>query len=135
MANPFDYVNTILQTKTNMMRGSENDKLSEDGYNPWLTNMALSYHEDTVLMANLTNTNHHLPKRAQYELLINMVRPKKRQFRKWSKVVADEDLDMICEIYGCNRRVGQQYLSLLSNEQLESLKKERRKGGTKDERN
>ncbi len=129
MANPFDYVTTILQTKTNMMRGSENDKLAEDGYNPWLTNLSLSQHEDTILMANLVNTLHQLPKRAQYELLINMVRPKKRQFRKWSKTVADEDLDVVCEAYACNRRVGQEYLSLLSKEQIESLREQRRKGG------
>ena len=131
MANPFDYVASILQSKENMMRGTENDGLGEAGYNPWLTNMALSYHEDTILVANIVNANHHLPKRAQYELLINTVRPKKRQFRKWAKSVADEDLDIVCETYACNRRVGQEYLSLLSREQLESLKEQRRKGGTK----
>lgn len=131
MANPFDYVNSIMSTKDNMMRGSENDTLAESGYNPWLTNTALSYHEDTVLIANLVNANHHLPKRAQYELLINTVRSKKRQFRKWAKPVADEDLDAVCETYACNRRVGQEYLTLLSREQIESLKEQRRKGGTK----
>mgnify|MGYP003607000510 FL=1 len=131
MSNPFDYVASILQSKENMMRGTENDGLGEVGYNPWLTNMALSYHEDTILVANIVNANHHLPKRAQYELLINTVRPKKRQFRKWAKSVADEDLDVVCETYACNRRVGQEYLSLLSREQLESLKEQRRKGGTK----
>lgn len=129
MANPFDYVNSIMQTKQHMMRNTENDKLAEDGYNPWLTNMALSYHEDTILIANLVNANHHLPKRAQYDLLINTVRPKKRQFRKWAKTVTDEDLNVVCEAYACNRRVGQEYLSLLSKEQLESLKEQRRKGG------
>lgn len=129
MANPFDYVNSIMQTKQHMMRNTENDKLAEDGYNPWLTNMALSYHEDTILIANLVNANHHLPKRAQYDLLINTVRPKKRQFRKWAKTVTDEDLNVVCEAYTCNRRVGQEYLSLLSKEQLESLKEQRRKGG------
>lgn len=129
MANPFDYVNTILQSKKNMMRGSENDKLAEDGYNPWLTNIALSYHDDTILLANLANINHHLPKRAQYEILINTVRPKKRQFRKWAKPVEDEDLDLVCEVYACNRRVGQEYLSLLTPEQVKLLKEQRRIGG------
>ena len=133
MSNPFDYVNTILVDKKNMMRGSENDKLAEDGYNPWLTNTALSYHDDTILMANLVNSLHHLPKRAQYELLINMVRPKKRQFRKWAKQTVSEDLDLVCEVYKCNRTVGGEYLSLLTQDQLESLRKQRHKGGTKNE--
>ncbi len=131
MANPFDYVNSIMSDKKNMMRKSENDKLAEDGYNPWLTNIALSYHEDTLLMANMVNGLHHLPKRAQYELLINMVRPKKRQFRKWAKQSVSEDLDLVCEVYGCNRTVGSEYISLLTQDQLESLRKKRHKGGTK----
>ncbi len=130
MANPFDYVTSILQTKTHMMRGTENDKLAESGYNPWLTNASLSYHEDTILMANLVNGLHHLPKLAQYDILINMVRPKKRQFHKWAKTTVSEDLDLVCEVYKCNRTVGNEYLSLLSAEQLESLKKQRHKGGT-----
>jgi hypothetical protein len=130
MTNPFDYVNSILVDKKHMMRGTENDKLAEDGYNPWLTNAALSYHEDTILMANLINGLHHLPKRAQYDALINMVRPKKRQFRKWAKQTVSEDLDLVCEVYKCNRTVGVEYLSLLTQDQLESLKEQRRKGGT-----
>ena len=129
MTNPFDYVNSILVDKKHMMRGTENDKLAEDGYNPWLTNAALSYHEDTILMANLINGLHHLPKRAQYDALINMVRPKKRQFRKWAKQTVSEDLDLVCEVYKCNRTVGVEYLSLLTQDQLESLKEQRRKGG------
>lgn len=131
MSNPFDYVNSILQDKKNLMRGTENDKLAEEGYQPWLTNVSLSYHEDTVLIANLVNGLSHLPKRAQYELLINIVRPKKRQFKKWVKTTADEDLDMVCEVYNCNRTVGKQYLSLLSPDQLEALKQQRQKGGAK----
>ena len=73
MSSPFDYVNEILITKKNSMRGSENDKLAEAGYNPWLTNTSLSYHEDTVLIANVVNQFAHLPKRSQYEIYINIV--------------------------------------------------------------
>jgi hypothetical protein len=114
-----------------MMRGTENDALAESGYNPWLTNTALSYHEDTILIANLVNMNHHLPKRAQFDILINTVRSKKRQFRKWAKALVDEDLDIVCETYNCNKTVGIEYLSLLTEDQIESLKKQRHKGGTK----
>lgn len=130
MANPFDYVNSILLDKKNMMRGSENDTMAEAGYNPWLTNTSLSYHEDTVLVANLVNQLSHLPHRAQYEILINIVRPKKRQFKKWVKGTVDEDLDVVCEIYQCNKTIGKEYLSLLTQSQLESLREQRQKGGT-----
>lgn len=131
MSNPFDYVNEILLTKKNSMRGSENDKLAESGYNQWLTNTALSYHEDTVLISNLLNQNYHLPKRAQYELLINIVRPKKRRFNKWVKNESNEDLDVVCETYKCSKMVAKEYLSLLTKEQLQLLKQQRDKGGMK----
>ena len=81
MSKPFDYVTSINSTKKNMMRDSENDELSEKGYEPWLTNTALSYFPDTILYANEMNTYHQLEKRPQYEYLINTIRPKKR----WSK--------------------------------------------------
>jgi hypothetical protein len=35
MTSPFDYVNSITTTKSNMMRDSENDVLSEKSYEPW----------------------------------------------------------------------------------------------------
>lgn len=131
MSNPFDYVESIMQTKTNMMRNTENDTLTEAGYNPWLSNVALSYHEDTILAANLTNLHHQLPKRAQYEVLLAVVRAKKRQRRKWIKPEVDENLNIVCQHYKCSKRVGEQYMNLLTTEQLELLKKQQQTGGTK----
>jgi len=37
----------------------------------------------------------------------------------------------VCETYNCNKTVGAEYLSLLTEDQIESLKKQRHKGGTK----
>ena len=129
MSNPFDYVNSILVDKKHMMRGTENDKMAEDGYNPWLTNSALSYHEDTILMANLVNGLHHLSKRAQYELLHAMVRPKKRQFRKWAKASDNEDIEAVCKVYSCNKTVAQEYLTILTKDQVEKIKQSLVTGG------
>jgi hypothetical protein len=63
MTSPFDYVNSITTTKSNMMRDSENDVLSEKSYEPWIVNKALSYFPDTILHSNLMNQYHHLDKR------------------------------------------------------------------------
>lgn len=128
MTNPFDYVNTINSTKKNMMRDTENDVLAEKGYEPWLTNNALSYFPDTILHANLMNMYSDLDKRPQYEFLINSIRPRKR-FEKWVKPVGDEDLLFVCEFYNCNKIVGREYLSLLSSEQLTLMKEQKEKGG------
>ena len=130
MSSPFEYVNSINFTKKNMMRDSENDVLAEKGYEPWLVNKALSYFPDTILHANLMNQCHHLDKRPQYECLINSIRPKKR-WAKWVKNASNEDLDMICEYYLCNRTVGQEYLSLLSSDELRIMKEQQEIGGVK----
>lgn len=130
MSNPFDYVNTINQSKNNMMRDSENDTLSEKGYNAYMVNKALSYFPDTLLHANLMNQYHQLDNRPQYEFLLNSVRPKKR-FAKWVKDVGDKDLEVVCAYYECNRNLGREYLSLLSNEQLKIMEQQLETGGIK----
>jgi len=113
-----------------MMRDTENDELAEKDYNPWIVNKALSYFPDTVLIANEVNMYHGLEKRAQYEYLINMIRPNKR-WAKWVKDVNDEDLDSVCAYYNVNRIIGREYLSLLSKEQIQIIKKDQDKGGNK----
>lgn len=133
MANPFDYVNSINISKKNMMRDSENDTLSEKDYNPWVVNKALSYFPDTILHANLMNHHHDLPKRPQYEFLLNSIRPKKR-WAKWVKDDGDEDLDLVCAFYQCNKNVAREYLSLLSVDMLNMIKKEQETGGSNNER-
>ena len=134
MSNPFDYVTTINSSKKNMMRDSENDVLSEKDYEPWLVNNALSYFPDTILYANEMNVRHELGKRPQYEYLINSIRPKKR-FAKWVKNASNEELELVCKHYGCNKIVGQDYLSLLSSGELEAIKKQQDIGGIKNESN
>ena len=130
MSNPFDYVNSITQSKKNMMRDTENDTLAEKGYSAFLVNKALSYFPDTILHANLMNQYHQLENRPQYEFLLNSVRPKKR-FAKWVKDAGDKDLAMVCEYYQCNENLGKDYLSLLSSKQLDIMKQQLEIGGIK----
>lgn len=130
MSNPFDYVNSITQSKKNMMRDTENDTLAEKGYSAFLVNKALSYFPDTILHANLMNQYHQLENRPQYEFLLNSVRPKKR-FAKWVKDAGDKDLEMVCEYYQCNENLGKDYLSLLSSKQLDIMKQQLEIGGIK----
>jgi len=126
--NPFDYIKNINGGGPNVMRGSENDTLAEKGYNPWLTNLSFALHPDTILYSNIMNQYSDLSNRAQYEFYKYGLRPKKRG-AKWVKTENDEDLDVVCEIYECNRNIAKDYLSLLSKDQLEIIKKEKSKGG------
>lgn len=134
MTKPFDYVNSIIKSKNNMMRDTANDDLAEKDYPSYLVNKALSYYPDTLLHANLVNTNHHLDNRPQYEFLLNSIRPKKR-FVEWVKPNDSEDLNIVCAFYKCNHERGREYLSLLSSDQLDMIKKQLETGGIKNESN
>jgi len=122
MSNPFDYLNSINQNKNNMMRGSENDELSEKEYVPFMVNRGLSYFPDTLAFANEMNLLHHLDKKLQYEFLLNTIRPRKR-FSKWFKAEENESLDVICRFYKCGKKRAAEHLLLLSEDQIQELRK------------
>lgn len=128
MSNPFEYVNSINSTKKNMMRGTENDELAERGYNPFMTNRALSYHNDTIGLANEMNQRHEIDGIMQYEFLLNTVRSKKR-YAKWHKKENDSDLDAIKEYFNYSDAKALQALNVLSDEQLQKIKTKLAKGG------
>lgn len=128
--NPFDYINAMSFTKKDLMTGTENDKLAEQGYNAWLTNKAFANFPDTILHANDMNTLYHLDNKPQFCYYINILRPRKR-FKKWLKEEKNDNIELICNAYQCNKRIAKQYLNILSDEQLTLLKKEQEKGGVK----
>ena len=110
------------------MRGTDNDVLAEKSYSPFLTNRALSYHNDTVAIANEMNTNHFLDKRLQYEFLLNIIRPKKR-YAKWSKKEKGGEVDLIKEYYKYNDIKARQALTILTKEQISAIRNKLEKGG------
>lgn len=124
--NPFEYVNAINTTKKDIMI----DELAEKAYNPFIINRSLSYFNDTVLMANEMNINHHLDNRLQFDFFINIVRKKKR-FSKWNKPETVSDVEAVKEYYGYSNEKARQALTLLTTEQIKELRKRVYKGGRK----
>lgn len=133
MSDPFDYVNAINGSKENLMRDSSNDELAEREYKPYLTNKSLSYFVDTIGYANEMNLRPEITNRLQFEYLLNNVKPKKRR-AKWVKKVKDEDLSAVKEYYGYNNVKAEQTLSILSPQQLESIKQKLQRGGSNNGR-
>ena len=123
--NPFDYVNSILQNKQQLIV----DELSEKEYVPFLTNRSLSYHKDCVLFANEMNQHHLCDKKMQFDFLINTIRSKKRPFAKWVKPESSEDLSCIKQVYGFSDSKARDALRLLSKDQLKQLKEKTNIGG------
>jgi len=126
--NPFDFTNSINQTKQDLMRGTANDTIAEKSYSPFLTNRALSYHNDTVFYANEMNTRHFLDNLLQYDFLLNIVRPKKR-YAKWEKKDKDGDVAIVREYFGYNETKARQALTILTEENLSVIREKLQKGG------
>jgi hypothetical protein len=126
--SPFDYANAINQSKINLMRGTDNDALMEKDYNAFMVNRSLSYFPDTVGMANEMNIHHHLDNKLQFEFLINIVRPRKR-FAKWAKKESGGDLALVKEYFGYNDSKALQALTILSDDDIKTIRKKLEKGG------
>ena len=124
--SPFTFLNEINYGKNDIMV----DDVVEKQYVPFMVNRSLSYFNDTVLMANEMNIHHHLDNRLQFDFLINIVRKRKR-FSKWFKPETKSDVEVVKSYYGYSNEKAYQALTLLTNSQIEELKKKVNKGGRK----
>jgi hypothetical protein len=123
--SPFDYVNSILQNKKQLIV----DETTEKEYAPFLVNRSLSYHKDCIMYANEMNRRHFLDKKLQNDFLLNTVRSQKRPFAKWAKVEKSEDLECIKQVYNFSNSKARDALRLLSKEQIQELKEKTDTGG------
>ena len=123
---PFDFLTDLNYNKTNLIT----DEASEKAYLPFMINRGLSYFQDTVSAANMMNQHHHLDNKLQNDFLINILRKRKR-FSKWEKQKLDDDIEVVKEYYGYSNDKAKQILDLLSNEQINIIKKKVYKGGRK----
>ena len=124
--SPFDYLNSINDTKQNLMT----DDITEKQYNAFMVNRGLSYFPDTVAVANEMNMYAHLDKKLQYHFFINIIRKRKR-FSKWNKPDLERDIEVVKEYYGYSNEKARHALTLLSPEQIIIIKKKVHKGGRK----
>lgn len=111
------------------MTDTADDESAEKNYDPFLTNKSLSYFVDTVLLANEMNMRHYLDKKIQYHFLLNSVRPRKRYVEEWFKKQKDDDLDVVMKYYKYGESKARIALSILSEEQLEIIRRKMDTGG------
>ena len=126
--NPFDFVTAIQQTGEQLIV----DEWSEKQYNPYIVNRAMSMGSDTVIPANEMNCRPHIPKKAQFDFLLNFVRKKKR-YNKWIKADPEENLKLIQNYYGYNVKKARTALRILTPDNIEYIKGKMKRGGIKDE--
>ena len=123
-----DYLNTINQTKENLMDGD--DPAWEKNYPSFIINKCMSQHLDTIMFANEMNQYQGLDKKLQYDFFINIVRPRKR-FSPWGKKEKINNLDIVKKFYGYSTEKAIQALRILSNDQIEIIRDKLNTGGKK----
>lgn len=124
MLNPFDVVNQVSTSTQN--NWGEVDKKN---YIPFLINRALSYHHDTIMLANEVNMRHQMPLQWQYDFYRLAIAPKKKRFAKWSKPSEDELVELISSTYQVNRQKAISIRSLLNSNDINNLRTITERGG------
>jgi hypothetical protein len=109
-------------------------------YEKWRTNTSLTNHLDTIMDANQMNLNYHLSDQMHYDYLFYSVRKKKRfgskkserdkQLEREQKEEADK-IALISEYYKYNTVNAKAALKVLTESQLEIIKRRLERGGVK----
>ena len=115
---------SILQTKEYALLNDQDER----SYPAFMVNRGLSYHRDTVLIANEMNRFHSLDNKLQYDFLLNIVRAQKRPYSKWFKKGSDSDLEAIKEYYGYSDSKAYEALKILNDAQIAYIKDQLYKG-------
>jgi len=124
--NLSEILNSINFSKKNLLTTTEEEK----EYTPFVINRCLSYFPDTLLHANEMNRLPFLDKRLQYEYYMKSIRPRKR-FSKWLKRETNDDIGIIKEYFGMSEKKAREALSVLSPQDIKSMKKELDIGGSR----
>jgi hypothetical protein len=124
-----EIIPSILQNKTPVI-----NQANENDYVPFVVNRAMSQHYDCVMQANQMNMLPHADKLLQYHFYLNSIRPYKRPFQKWHKKETVESLSIIKEYYRCSNEKAREIAVILSEVQIDELKKRLDKGGLKNDK-
>ena len=122
-----DYLYSINQSKKNLLDDNE-DAVRK--YPPFIINKCLSGFTDTILFANEMNKYHQLDKKMQYDFYINSLKPRKR-FTPWVRKETLEHLELVKQYYGYNHNKAVAALRILTNSELDEIKKLLDTGGRK----
>jgi len=106
------------------------DDYNQSDYPPFVVNRCLSFHADTILLANEMNSRSDLDKKLQYKYLLNAVR-KKSRYSPWLKYKLPEEIQLIKDYYGFSTAKAKEALPLLSKDDLNKIKEILDKGGIK----
>ena len=127
MANLGDFLKTINSEKVNLI---DEDPNAEKEYLPFIVNRTLSYQPDCIPWVHEMNQRPFADNKMQFDYLLNSIRKKKR-FAKWVKPEKNANLELVKKFYGYNNKKAMEALTILSDDQLKSMRKSMATGGIK----
>lgn len=125
-----DYLNAINFTKQNLLDTDDNEWVKK--YPSFIINKCISMHWDCIAAANEMNGYHFLDKKVQFSFYINSIRKGKRYGGKWLSQKKLKDLDYVKEYYGYSNEKAREALTILTKEQVKTIKLALDKGGRKN---
>jgi len=123
--NLSEVLNSINHKKESII---DEDHLAEKEYVPFVVNKCLSYFSDTIFHVNEMNLRPNMDKKMQYDFLLQSVRKRKR-FSKWMKKDKSDDLQLVIDYYNVNKKKAEEYIEILGEDGIETLREASKKGG------
>ena len=125
-SNPFDWLNNINGSTTSIWE----EGISDKEYNSFMINRGLSQFRDTVLFSQMMNEkSQYLSPKMQYDFYRLGITHKKKRFAKWHKPEKLEEIEKLSNHFGINKRVMENYVSLMSKTDYATLLGSLEKGG------
>lgn len=120
-------LNSINTGKNNLMRDDVGRVIEseERSYPSFPVLRSLSYHPDSILIANMLNEHglreFNITPLMHYEFLLYAL-PKGRRFAKWARGSAEDDIDIIMEIQNVSYEKARGIASLITSDEMDRLR-------------
>lgn len=114
----FDFTKNILYNKTAIR-----DETLFGLYVPFVVNRVLSNYPDCIFYVQEMNMNPHLSPRMQYDYFYHSIRKGRRPFVPYPKQAKDGYISLLIEAYGYSPKKAREAANILTEEQLEEIKK------------
>lgn len=125
MSDPFVFLNSINESKQNLIRDSGSQEAAEKMYNPFLTNRMLGAHLDCVFFVDELNqrglVDFGVTKQMHYEFLLELI-PRGRRFTKRPKPEKDEKIELIIEHLRYSRDRAVEVVDFFTDEDFDKMK-------------
>ena len=121
-----EYLNAINVSKEPLL--DSEDEMWEKKYAPFIVNKCVAPFPDTIRLVNEINQYHHLDKKLQFDFLLNSIRKRKR-FTPWLRANKVSNLEYVKEFYGYSNEKAKSALTILTKEQIKTIKNSLFKGG------